>query len=72
MDRPEPKEIRIDMEKGPHRAVLVLNKFAEDAYTIGAIELRGLPDLHDDDNSFKSVHEATEAAKKIWYPTLPN
>ena len=70
MDKPEPTEIRVEMEKGAHRAVAVLYKYADNAFTIHAVERRGLPSLSDDDNTYSEVSKAVEAAKKIWYGTL--
>lgn len=70
MEKPEPKELRIEVEKGAHTAVVVLFQYAPDAITIHAIERRGLPPLSDDDNTYKEVSEAVEAAKKIWYGTI--
>ena len=72
MDKPEPIEMRIEMEKGTRRAVLVLNKYAEDAYTIAAIERSGLPSLSDDDNTYRDVPKAVDAGKKLWHGTLPD
>ncbi|MGJ3704594.1 hypothetical protein [Variovorax sp. AFSI2.2] len=70
MDKPEPNELRIELEKGVHRAVAVLYQYAADAITIHAIERHGLPPLSDDDNTYNEVSKAVEAAKKIWYGTL--
>lgn len=72
MDKPEPVELRIEMEKGGRRAVLVLHKYAEDAYTIAAIERKGMPPLSDDDNTYRDVPKAVEAGTKLWYGTFPD
>lgn len=70
MDKPEPTVIRVEMEKGAHRAVAVLHQYEGGRITIYAIERRGLPPLSDDDNTYGEVSEAVEAAKKLWYGVL--
>ena len=71
MDKPEPKVLTVQLEKGPHIAKAVLHQYPEGKVTVHEIQRPHLPPLLDSDASFDSVPEAIERATAIWYGTLP-
>lgn len=61
--------VEVLMEKGPHTATAVLWQY--DRWVVHAVRRKGLPDMSNDDESFDTMQQALEEARKIWLTTLP-